>query len=371
MALTKITSDIVESNIQQSGFKNKIIGGDFSTNPWQRGTTFAAVVSGAYTADRWVYNAIGTGLVTILKGADSPSIEAAGILSSHCLQANVTTADTEIGSGDIYSIVQIIEGLNSAPFGFGKGGTRFVTLSFWHKHTKPGINCVVFRNSDNTRSYVAEYNQNVSNTWEKAVITVPVDTTGTWLYDIGAGLKVVFTMAVGSTSQTTAGSWVSGLFSGSSNQVNNLDSTSNNFKIALVQLEFGSNDSMFESRSVGQELGLCQRYFETSYDSGVAPGSILANLNGSISNVGLTNTNFYSLGGFRFTQKKRTIPTLVGYNPITGVAGFFRNETNSENGASIVFSQIGEAGVFRTSSGNTGLAAGSVYSFHYTASAEL
>lgn len=306
MALTKITSDIVESNIQQSGFKNKIIGGDFSTNPWQRGTSFVAVTSGTYTADRWVYNAIGSGLVTILKGVDSPSIESAGILSNHCLQTNVTTADAEIGSGDIYSIVQIIEGLNSAPFGFGKSGTRFITLSFWHKHTKTGVNCVCFRNSDNTRSYVAEYNQNVSNTWEKAVITIPVDTTGTWLYDINAGLRVVFTMAVGSAFQTPAGSWVSGPFSGSSNQVNNLDSTSNIFKIALVQIEFGSNASMFETRSVGQELQLCQRYFQ---------------LSGVVCTSSNNNTNF---GGNIMTEMRATpTATFTGVAPSVTVRSWY------------------------------------------------
>ena len=33
--------------------RNLITGGDFTTNPWQRGTSFAAVANGTYTADRW------------------------------------------------------------------------------------------------------------------------------------------------------------------------------------------------------------------------------------------------------------------------------------------------------------------------------
>jgi len=34
--------------------RNAIIGGDFDTNPWQRGVgNFVGVADGVYTADRW------------------------------------------------------------------------------------------------------------------------------------------------------------------------------------------------------------------------------------------------------------------------------------------------------------------------------
>lgn len=35
------------------GFRNKIIGGHFDSNPWQRGASFAITSSGTYVADRW------------------------------------------------------------------------------------------------------------------------------------------------------------------------------------------------------------------------------------------------------------------------------------------------------------------------------
>jgi hypothetical protein len=248
------------ANTVPSGFRNKIIGGDFSINPWQRGTSFSAIAAGAYSADRWLFSNSSAGVITVTKTADAPTAVQAGIFSQHCLHLDVTTADATLAAGDVCLISQNIEGFNSASFGFGQAGARFVTLSFWHKHTKTGINCVAIQNSANDRNYIAEYTQAVSDTWEKSVITIPVDTAGTWLYDTNVGLRVRFSLAAGTTFQGAAGAWQAGNLVASANQVNNLDSTANNFKIALVQLVAGDVELPFEVRSAGQELALCQRY---------------------------------------------------------------------------------------------------------------
>ena len=249
------------------GFKNRIIGGDFTTNPWQRGTSFAGLsTSSVYTADRWlcsIATAATAAVVTITKGVDSPTASQAGSFSQHCLAQAVTTAKASLVAGDYSALLQFIEGFNTAPFGFGQAGTRNVTLSFWVKGAKTGIHCVGFRNSGVTRGYVAEYTITTANTWEYKTITIPVDTAGTWLYDNGAGLHLVFTLAsgAGSTFNTTANSWQAGNFYSTANQVNELDTIGNNFKIALVQLEAGSVATPFDVRSVGTELSLCQRYY--------------------------------------------------------------------------------------------------------------
>jgi len=240
-------------------FRNKIIGGDFTTNPWQRGTSFTGLVSPAYTADRWSAQFISDGVVDILKTADAPTATQSGVHTQHCLHADVTTADASIAASQYYSIRYIPEGFDVASFGCGQSGTRYITLSFWVKSTKTGTFCVSFINSANDRGYVAEYTVSVSDTWEKKTITIPVDTSGTWLYDSGRGMVIRWMLAAGTSLQGTGATWGTAIYA-TANQVNALDSTANNFKIALVQLEAGSVATPFESRPYGTELALCQRY---------------------------------------------------------------------------------------------------------------
>lgn len=296
------------------GFKNRIIGGNFTTNPWQRGTSFTSHTSG-YTADRFAYSQGGTSaIVNIAKTADAPTIAESGIFTQHCLQLEVTTPDTTIGSAEYSTISQAIEGYNVLDLGFGQSGTRYFTLSFWHKHKKSGTYCVSIQNSAGNRSYIAEYNQSLSDTWEKAEITIPVDTSGTWNYTNGVGLYLWFMLLAGSNYQTTAGSWQSGNYLGTSNQVNNLDSTSNNFKIALVQLEAGQTATAFENRSVGQELSLCQRYYQSPY-------SVSCHVD-----TGMSTARSWTANGWDFKVKMRATPTITVYSGegVTGSSGYLK-----------------------------------------------
>lgn len=242
---------------------NIIIGGDFTTNPWQRGTSIAGIVNNQYSADRFISTVSGSGIFSVIKTSDGPTVSQAEVYSPNCLHVDVTTADGTIGASDKYAIGTYLEGINTAKLGFGQTGAATVTLSFWHKHTITGTYCVSFLNSAEDRSYVAEYTQAVTDTWEKATITVVGDTTGTWLYTAGTkGLDIFFAIAAGSTSQTTANSWQAGGYLITSNQVNGMSSTANNFKLALIKLELGTFSTPFSYESEQQVLAQCQRYFQ-------------------------------------------------------------------------------------------------------------
>jgi hypothetical protein len=249
---------------------NRLIGGDFTVNPWTRGTTFTGPASADYTADRWAVVHSSDAVVDILKTADAPTAAQAGLYTAHCLHADVTTADASIAAGQYYTITQRVEGLNAASLGFGQGGTRYVTVSFWVKSTITGTYGLSLLNSANNRCYVTTYTVSSADTWEYKTATIPVDTTGTWLYDTGVGLRLRFCLAAGSTYQTTAGAWAAGDYMTTSAQANALSSTANNFKLALVQLEAGETAGPFQARDVGTELILCRRYLPAFVSTGTA-----------------------------------------------------------------------------------------------------
>lgn len=360
------TTDVLDGVAAIIGFKNKIIGGDFTINPWQRGTSFPAIGGGTYSADRWIFRCTSAAAgITASKAADAPTAGQAGIFTQHCLSLAVTTADTVIDAGDRYSVAQFIEGLNAASFGFGQVGSRNVTLSFWVKGTKTGIHCIRIMNSAGDRSYVAEYTINVTNTWEYKTITIPVDTTGTWLYDTGIGMRVDFALMAGTTFQTTANTWADGEFFATANQVNALDSTANVFKLALVQLEAGSVATSFDVRSVGQELALCQRYYEKSYDINVAPGAV-SNFGARLLIIPVASQ--FPVAGLLYTRK-RGAPTITIYSP-SGTANRVWDVNDTDYATALSASNhVSETSV-RYFTFAASIEVGN-YMYHFTASAEL
>lgn len=308
----------------QIGYKNKFIGGDFTINPWQRGTSFAAAASASYTADRWGYIKVGSAVHTIAKIADAPTITQAGLFTQSCLALNVTTAQTTFAAGDNILLYQNIEGLNAVSFGFGQTSTKSVTLSFWVKGAKTGIHCVSLSNGAATRSYIAEYTIIALNTWEYKTIVIAVDNAGTWTYDNTTGLSVRFALAAGTTSQSTANSWQAGNFYTTVNQVNELDTVGNNFKIALIQLEGGTVATTFEARSFLQEFILCQRYYEI--------GNIRIDAYGLAS--GLIGSSY------SYKSNKRSTPTIIysstGYSNASGIATDPSSNVNSFEATAII-----------------------------------
>lgn len=71
------TVDIPVYLIGSAALKNAIVGGDFSTNLWQRGTTFTALTptTAAYSADRWfTYSSGNTVTITKQTGASDISL---------------------------------------------------------------------------------------------------------------------------------------------------------------------------------------------------------------------------------------------------------------------------------------------------------
>lgn len=235
------------------GFKNKIHNGKMEIA--QRGVSFPAIASGLYSLDRWRIGYATGAVVTVSQQSDVPSDNE----FQSSLRVAVTTADNSIAAGDYFFVQQFVEGFNVRDL-IG----RTFTLSFRVRSSKTGVHCIGFGNFSLDRSFVAEYTVNSANTWETKTITVPsgLITAGTWNWTTERGLAVQFILACGSTFQTTAGSWQTGNFLATANQVNCLDTVGNIFAITGVQLEVGPVATPFEHRPYGIEEFLCKRYLQ-------------------------------------------------------------------------------------------------------------
>lgn len=276
-----------------------LINGTFVV--WQRGTSFAAAASGTYTADRWFYSKSGAMVHTITQDSSVPTLAQAGVKLPYSIKLDVTTADAAIAAGDICTIAQIIEGYNILPL-----AQREFTLSFWVRDTITGTHCVSFRNSLNDRSYVAEYTISVADTWEyKEIVISASPSAGTWNYISGIGLSLDFALAVGSTYHTTAGAWQTGNFLGTSNIVNSVSSTANNFYLAGIMITPGNRaaTSIFIP-DVETELSRCQRYYETQ--GGVANVPYVAGTAGAGGEV------WYQGGSWVVNKRIAVTPTISG-----------------------------------------------------------
>jgi hypothetical protein len=287
-----------------------IINGSFRI--WQGGTTFTSIAAVAYGPDQWKYLKVGAVVHDLLRSTDVPAISALYPRLQYSAHLDVTTADAALAAGDVCIFSQPIEGHLWAPF----AGRQF-TLGFWVKDTKTGLHAVAFRNSGADRSYVAEYTINAADTWEYKTVTVPASpSAGTWDYTTGLGLSIDFTLACGSTYQTTAGAWQTGNFLGTANTVNSVDNTANNFKLAGVgPLVAGAYAAPHTARSFPLDLLMAQRYFTKSFLLDTAPAQN-AGVSGAI---GARVTTGGAGGITSVTQRwpvlMRATPTITLYNP--------------------------------------------------------
>ncbi len=340
--------------------KNIVINGDF--NIWQRGTSFVGVVDNQYTVDRWVYRKINTTAVhDISRSTDVPTVAQAGRKFNYSVLIDCQTIDASVSAADIVVFFQRIEGYSFLPI-----AQKTFTISFWVKATKIGIYCVAFTNGSGDRGYVAEYTVNTSDTWEKKTITVPASPSGgNWDYTNGVGINAVFCLAAGSNYQTTPNVWQNGDFSATSNQVNSCDNAANNFRICGVQIEGGSISTPFEQKTFQQDLSLCQRYYEKSYDVADPPGTI--------SNSGNARAFLIANSPFRqnifFKIPKRALPTITYYNPVTGAVGQIAFGWGSSNTTNVLYEEVGTSKW--TGGTNTSQATYPDAYFHWTANSEL
>jgi hypothetical protein len=242
----------------QTGFKNRIINGAMTIDQRNAGASVTPAGT-SYALDRWVAGMSLASKFSVQQNAGSvtPPVGFTNYLGCTSLSAY------SVGSSDNFVIVQRIEGYNVADLGWGSASAQTVTVSFWVRSSLTGTFGGSLRNADNTRSYPFSYTISSANTWEQKSITIAGDTTGTWLTTTGIGIAAAFSLGTGTTSSGTAGAWTAGSFTSATGATSVVGTNGATWYVTGVQLEKGSTATPFEFRSIGQELALCQRYYES------------------------------------------------------------------------------------------------------------
>ena len=203
---------------------------------------------------------------------------------------------------------------------------------------------------------------------EKKTILIPGDTSGTINNDNGQGLWLQWVLMAGTDRHKAADSW-SGTTSdiATSNQVNALDSTSNNIYLTGVQLEVGDTATDFEHRTFSDELTRCQRYYNRSYPYGFVTGAADTNNNTPIHHMS-RGGSYNMIGQFFHPRDMRAAPTVVIYNPIDGTVNQLKGDGSSFANAAVLKNTAKGAAFFVN---GTTITATIFLSVHATFDAEL
>mgnify|MGYP003133650881 CR=1 FL=1 len=263
----------VLTNSQLGGRRNIIINGAFQIA--QRGTSHTGVGNGdnGYYLDRFKFAESGTSGAefTISQSTDSPD----GF--GYSMKFDCTTADTSLGSGEQLRIISDYEGQDLQQLKKGTSSAEKMTLSFHVKSNLTGTAIVTIYDTPNSRHISKSYTISSANTWEKKIITFEGDTSGAIDNDNTTGFRIEWHLRAGSdaTSGTLATSWASYVAANQAagQTIDLASSTDNEFYITGIQLEVGSQATPFEHRSFGEELLLCQRYFQLISGGAVMPNS--------------------------------------------------------------------------------------------------
>jgi len=309
----------VLTSSQIGGRRNIIINGAMQVA--QRGTSFNYTTTDAYSLDRFRIDVTGgdnsAGAFTLTQAAvtDLPGFTKA-------MKFDVTTADTSIAAGEALNLSYRIEGQDLQQLKKGTSEAEKFTISFYVKGTAKTYALEIL-DIDNNRMNHQTFG--VTTSWNRVVLTFDGDTTGALDNNNERSLDLNFWFHAGSTyaGGTMATGWgtSSGTNANRAAGIGSLySSTDNELFITGLQMEVGSQATPFEHRSFGEELALCQRYFETLPSGGKVQFGPNSN----------SNFSSYSNANVIFKVEKRANPTVTATS-----SGNSNNAINSYSTAAI------------------------------------
>jgi hypothetical protein len=293
-----------------AGTRNRIINGDMRIDQRNAGASVTPTSDLTYVVDRWLCGLTQSSKFSVQQNAGSvtPPVGFSTYLGITSLSAY------SVLTGDSFRISQRIEGFNFSDLAWGTASASTATISFWVRSSLSGTFGGSLTNSAQDYSYPFTFSISTTNTWEYKTITVAGPTAGTWIGGTnGIGVIVNFNLGAGSTFSGTAGAWSAGTYLSATGATSVVGTNGATFYITGVQLEPGSVATPFERRSYGQELSLCQRYYEQVNAWWVSD---------------VQNTSTYGTA-FVFAVEKRATPTMASISQGGAANGSMNTRTPS------------------------------------------
>jgi len=267
------TTDALTTRINAGGRKNMVING--AMNVSQRGdfTTASSASTQVYYLDRFK-----TGLSVVTANKQHKLNQSVDGTLKNTLACTVTGA----GTGFVYQYQQFeIEDMK-------KHHGKTLTASCWIKSNNNAFGIILYDNN----SWIKGVTNTSSGSWQKI----------TYTFTCNSSSSSSFTLGVSNFGNGAAGSALA---------VNDY------FEFTDLQLEVGSVATDFEHRSYGEELALCQRYYQILVDGG-ADKAIGIGFYWSSTEVDYTH---------RFVTDMRASPTL---EQVTGT-DYYRVSANNDS----------------------------------------
>lgn len=258
------------------GRRNLLINGDLQVS--QRGDyTTADTAPNAYVLDRWLVDRNGTATVQHTTGHNIPGTPA--ICKAIKLVQTVT-------GNNYLGIRQKIE--NPEQY-IG----RTVTYSAWVRSNTPNARIEFYIPGSTNHLYIGP-NHSGSGNWEYLSFTTTIKSSGAsttaWFVD-----AFIDSGAYGNTT-ITAGEYI---------------------EATMLQMEIGKVATPFEHRSYGEELALCQRYFERLEDLASTDSNGAASTE-TLIGLGYVYTTTRVMGHVTWKATKRVNPTCT-VSPVTDI----------------------------------------------------
>ena len=337
-----ITDNAITSNQMASfhGRRNSIINGGFQV--WQYGSSHSS--QGYGSADRWFLNLSG--------GTATAS------------RQSFANGQTDVPGKPLYYMnLNVSTGNDNCGWQYRREGTwqfasEVYTLSFYAKSSNPRAMSVL---SD---SHDVSADATVNNTVSPATFTP----TSSWQR---------FTFKITHSNMSGLASYANGDWTRIGiNQGSDTSTAAWQLDLWGVQLEKGDIDpTPFEHISFAEELQLCKRYFQKTFNYETAPengGSATGiSYNGGMLGYSGTNNNGALTGFWQFSPEMRATPNLSKYGNNSGQWAYMTapNSSTSWSGGSGYFTNVKASGVNfgQNISGDTHM-----FGFgHLTARAEL